>query len=412
VNSHPDLDKKFSPTSFIWGKISTVTPNINPDVIIPELGESWSEPQFGLVKTSDTENMGTSVFFIGGGYSSDNSSGKAVIAVDVFTGAVVRKFTLISADTLDLTQTTDAPMQYSIPSAVKLIDENDNGFIDKVYVGDLGGQIWRIGQVTVDKDGNSLSFPDCDENINSWTAQALFRAPTYMIDAKTYSRKFFSPPSVTFEHGYDLVFIGSGDRESACSTTTGADRIYCIKDIHGTNILTEPNLVDVTNPAAAKPNLSYTNRDVDSNGEYDQGWYIRLVNQAGTAVGEKVLAKSTVFYKTLYISTFTPNNNPCLPGGFGNLYALDYLTGAAVLFEGGDLDGDGMPDLTRSIMIGGGIPSKPVMVLTESSQKLLISVGSTNPEINSKSLDAGVVTIDPLTLARNFYYLYWRQLFN
>jgi hypothetical protein len=96
----------------------------------------------------------------------------------------------------------------------------------------------------------------------------------------------------------------------------------------------------------------------------------------------------------------------------GRLYALNYLTGSAVLFVGGDLDGDGKPDLTRSMVVGGGIPSKPVMVLTKSSQKLLISVGSTNPEVNSRSLDAGVVTIDPLTLNRNFYYIYWRQLFN
>ena len=412
VNSNTDLDKMFSPTPFIWGKIAAVTTLINPDVIIPELGESWSEPQFGLVKTSDIDNTGTAVFFIGGGYSSDSTSGKAVIAVDVFTGSVVRKFTLVSADTLDVTQTADTSMQYSIPAAVKLIDENDNGFVDKIYVGDLGGQIWRIGQVTADKDGNALSFPDCDENINNWTGHVLFSAPTYVLDAVTYSRKFFSPPSVTFEHGYDLVFIGSGDLESACSTTTAADRIYCIKDTHGTASLTETNLVDVSDPAAPKPELIYTSRDVDSNGELDQGWYIRLVNQVGVAVGEKVLTKSTVFYKTLYIPTFTPNDNPCLPGGLGRLYALNYLTGSAVLFVGGDLDGDGKPDLTRSMVVGGGIPSKPVMVLTKSSQKLLISVGSTNPEVNSRSLDAGVVTIDPLTLTRNFYYIYWRQLFN
>jgi hypothetical protein len=61
---------------------------VAPDVVIPELGQSWSEPQFGVVKTSAADTVGTSVFFIGAGYSSDHSSGKAILAINVFTGAV------------------------------------------------------------------------------------------------------------------------------------------------------------------------------------------------------------------------------------------------------------------------------------------------------------------------------------
>ncbi|MEE9566915.1 MAG: PilC/PilY family type IV pilus protein, partial [Desulfobacteria bacterium] len=45
-----------------------------------ELGETWSEPQFGVVETT-ADSDGVDVFFIGGGYSSDNTAGKAVFAV-------------------------------------------------------------------------------------------------------------------------------------------------------------------------------------------------------------------------------------------------------------------------------------------------------------------------------------------
>jgi Tfp pilus tip-associated adhesin PilY1 len=267
--------------------------------------------------------------------------------------------------------------------------------------------------VSVDSDGiTALSFPDCNENINSWTGQILFSASTYVVDLVTYTRKFFYPPSVTLEHGYDLIFIGTGDREAACDTNTGADRIYAMKDTHGSTILTETDLVDVTDPLATAPNLDHAYTDVDLNGRYDQGWYIRLVDGNGAAVGEKVLAKSTVFYKTLYIATFTPNSHPCLPGGEGKLYALHYKTGQAVLFLGSDIDGDGNPDLTRSVTIGGGIPSKPVMVITKTSRTLLISIGSTMPEATSEILDAGVVSIDPLGPTKNFFYIWWRQLFS
>ena len=203
--------------------------------------------------------------------------------------------------------------------------------------------MWRIGQFTTDSIGDPLVFPHSDENINSWTAQIVFKAPTYVVDSVTYTRKFYYPPSVTLEQGYDLVFAGTGDRDDACDRTS-LDRFYVIKDNHSTNTFYETDLVDVTNPAVPVPDLDDTNGDVDLNGTIDQGWYIQL------AGGEKVLAESTVFYKTLYMTTFTPNDDPCLPGGAGKLYALHYKTGAAVI----DFDGDGT--LEVSTILGGGIP--------------------------------------------------------
>jgi type IV pilus assembly protein PilY1 len=147
------------------------------------------------------------------------------------------------------------------------------------------------------------------------------------------------------------------------------------------------------------PNLDNENGDVDLNGNIDQGWFIQL------AAGEKVLAENTVFYKTAYMTTFTPNDDPCLPGGIGKIYALQYKTGAAVL----DFDNNGTPE--RSINIGGGIPSKVVTVITDSGGvKLFISVGSTNADANSEALDAGVVTVDPLVPKINFFYMSWREV--
>jgi Tfp pilus tip-associated adhesin PilY1 len=381
---------------FVWGKIISMT-STDPDVVIPELGQSWSEPEFGRVKTADNDTVGTPVCFIGGGYSDDNSAGKALVAVNVLTGAVVKKIT--------------TGMNYSVASTVKVVDEDGNGFVDKIYVGDLGGQMWRFGQVTTDSAGNPLSFPDCNENIQTWVGQILFTAPTYVVESTTYTRKFFYPPSVTLEKGYDLIFMGTGDRENACDTTVGTDRVYAIKDVHGSTPFTEADLVDVTDPAAAVPNLNHTNGDVNLDGNYDQGWFIRFVDDLGAAEGEKVLARGVVFYKTYYITTFTPNDNPCVPGGNAKLYALDYLTGAAVIAFT-DTDGDGVDDLSRSVLIGGGIPSKPVTVITATNTKLFISVGSTNPNAASQSVGAGIITLDPLYPPRNFFYLWWRQIFN
>lgn len=356
--------------------------NAAPTAVIPELGESWSEPQFRFVKTSDSDyDEGIPVFFIGGGYSADNSAGKAVLAINVFTGAVVRKF---KNDGVNITG-----MNYSFASSACVIPSDDKGFADKVYVGDLGGQMWRFGRFT-DSEGNPLDFPNNDKNIMNWTGHIIF------VSDSAHGRKFYYQPSVTLEKGYDLVFMGTGDREAACGGTS-ADRIYCVKDTHAQTILEESNLVDLTDPAATPPDLNSETGDVDGNSRVDQGWYIRL------ATGEKVLSQGTVFYKTYYVTSFTPNDEPCLPGGVGKLYALNYKTGAAVLSFGGE-------ELTRSVEIGGGIPSKPVMVITLTGQKLYISVGSTNPDVDSEEVSAGIVAIDPLAPQINFFYLWWREL--
>ena len=352
-----------------------------PTTVIAELGETWSEPQFGVVKTTDEDTTGTPVFFIGGGYSSDNSSGKAVVAVDVLTGTVVKKFT--------------TGMNYSFPSDVLVVDENDNGFADKVYVGDLGGQMWRFASF-VDSIGNSLAFPNCNENIHSWTGQVFFKTDD------NNSRKFFYPPSVTLEKGYDMVFMGTGDRENACCNNSdnacsfiGPDIIAAAKEIHSlTTIVGEIHLVDATEPIVTSSNLST-----------DKGWYIRLVDDSGNAVGEKVLSEGTVFYKTFYITTFTPNSDPSVPGGDAKLYALSYLTGTAVL----DFDDDS--NLDRNSLIGEGIPSEPVTLITRTGTKLLISMGSTDPATGNPSLGAGVKNIDPLKPPINCFYRFWREIF-
>ena len=380
-----DITNPDSP-QYLW-RIDNVTSTIipAPTTIISDLGQSWSEPQFGLVKTSSTDTVGTPVLFIGAGYSSNNSSGKAILAIKILTGEVLKTFK---------NDTNITAMNYSIASNVLVVDANDNGFIDKVYVGDLGSQLWRLGKFS-NSSGVALNFPDCDENINNWEAQIVF------VSDSSHVRKFYYPPSLTLEKGYDLLFVGTGDRENACSTST-TDRFYCIRDKHASSTYYENDLVDMTNPLSTQPSLDNLSSDVNNDGRADQGWFIQL------AAGEKVLAENTVFYKTVYLTTFTPNPVPCVPGGDGRVYALQYKTSGNVL----DFDKDGTKD--RSTIIGGGIPSKTVIVITDTlvPAKMLISVGSTNPDPTSESFAAGVISIDPLTPDVNFIYRWWRELLN
>jgi len=237
-------------------------------------------------------------------------------------------------------------------------------------VGDLGGQMWRFGKST-DKDDNPLVFPATDENIKNWTDQA---AHILFLTDPAHERKFFYPPSVTLEWGYDLVFMGTGDREDPCNPIS-SDRIYSVKDTHDSTTLTESDLIDVTESTAMLPDLNI-----------HQGWYIRL------AKGEKVLSEGVVFLKTYYVTTF-------LPGQGGKLYALNYKTGEAV---------DGY---LRVIGEADGLLSKPVIVINKTDQKLLVSASRINPgEGGSESVGPGILAIESSAPSANFFYLWWREL--
>jgi type IV pilus assembly protein PilY1 len=363
---------------------------------IAELGETWSDPQFGFVKTTAFPD-GIDVVFLGGGYSEDNTKGKTILAINAATGGIVKEFTI--AD--------DTDMIYSIPSKIFALDRDYNGSTDKLYVGDMGGQIWRIGNF------DAASFPDSpdgdeDADIDKWEIHKLFTArcnetdcedtvdndiDTLTDDADT--SKFFYPPTVTLEKGYDTVFIGSGDRDDACNRDT-YDALYAIKDKQEEISLALGDLVnaDTTAVGYATPDLAGS----------DNGWYLLM------EPGEKALAESVVFNKTLYATTFLPNDDPCVPGGYAKLYALDYLTGSSKF----DLNGDDTVDAAdASTVIGGGIPSKPVVIISSTGvAKLLISTSSTNPDEDSEITSAGVTTTELEFPDINFFLKWWKEIFD
>lgn len=321
-----------------------------PDQVISQLGESWSVPRFGKVKTAVDDAVGTPVMIIGGGYSSTNATGKAVLAINVLTGATVRIFENASASIIG--------MNYSIPSTVRVLDTDHNGFIDKLYVGDMGGQIWRIGGLT-DAFGTPLAFPAVNENILDWQGYKLFSTAA--------GRKFFYPPSVTLEEGYDQVYIGSGDRENPCDTNT-QDEVYVIKDDHSIPAAwTISDLYDINSPPA----------DTTT----PKGWFQSL------SLGEKVLDETLVFAGVLYFTTFTPNDDVCVPGGAAKFYTPE-----------------------GSFVIGGGIPSRPVLVLRDDTAAILVSVGSTNPDDDSPVTTAGTVKPTNLPNAVKLLPIWWKEM--
>lgn len=368
-----------------------------------ELGQSWSEPEIARVIIGGAVKY---VFFIGGGYdtlnedvaprtSTDPMKGRAVFAVDVLTGSKLWEYSYTTSVTND-TDSTKTDMTYSIPSSVSVIDSNGNSYADRLYVGDTGGQMWRF-----DIGNNSTS---------NWTGKIIFKSNPGG-DSST-GRKIFYPPDYVQEIGYDVLYFGTGDREHPRNTDF-VDRLYAIKDNNNiTSALTESSLVDVTEDRLQESAVTSEISTVLNSLSTNSGWYIKLNQNSG----EKVLSPASVFAKVAYYTTFSPNTevvlDPCLPNrGTARVYAVDYLTGEAVFNynttnDSGystetnsralGKDGEILKRSDRFQVIGSGIPSGVVIIISQSGESALIGVG-------------GGLDIPPVELGKTAIRLYWRE---
>jgi type IV pilus assembly protein PilY1 len=313
-----------------------------------ELGQTWSTPQIGKIQHGGSEKW---VAFIGGGYdvnqdndpvSANDTKGRAVYVVDILTGSLVWSYSYAN----------NAEMKYSIPSDIARVDTDGNGKIDRFYVGDTGGRIWRFDI------GNS--------DTSQWTVKNIFNSNPGVSD----KRKVFYPPDVSLEKdssgNYEMLYFGTGDREHP-KNVTRINRLYAVKDKNPSGTLTETDLVDVTGGTYDAATLSLLDQK--------QGWYIKL----DTNAGEKALATPVVFFGVAYYTTFTPSpeslTDICFLGeGTSRLYALRYTTGAAVFNLDGSLDGV-ISQSDRSTVIGTAVPSGVVITFIQGTATGYVGVG-------------------------------------
>ena len=101
-----------------------------------KMTESWSEAAIGVLD----ENNGTPVAFVGAGYDSgeNNNSGKAFFVIDMKNGQKHWEY-YADGDTDDRQY-----MNFSIAASATAVDIDSDGFTNRVYIGDIGGQLWKF----------------------------------------------------------------------------------------------------------------------------------------------------------------------------------------------------------------------------------------------------------------------------
>lgn len=442
-----------TPLSTMTSQTATVTPKLlwvieGGSGNFAQLGQTWSRPKVVRIRAKcnpssdcddgdistppELDSQSRMVLIFGGGYDtqqdSDNpgadSVGNAIYIVNPFTGERLWWVSGATGANLVLTK-----MKYSIPSEITALDTNGDKSVDRLYVGDTGGQVWRIDlgyQIGAAGDAGSSGYVFADIGCGSTSgAQRIHddNGDCPVTTTRQDLRKFFYPPDVAMvkdatysaSENYDLVAIGSGDREDPLDLLTTSpsvkeavhNRIYAFRDYDyktgkpvatvdrpfPPDVITEKDMYDATDNKLGTLSGAALQTEINNNVKNKKGWYFdlmeaseeTLVNGLTTKwVGEKVLAKPVIYNSTLFFTTFIPANDTtathtCKANeGEGRYYEVNYLNAAPI----GNLSGDSTPD--RYGFAGGGIPSEVIIVIREGGVTGLVGTSG-----GAKQVDAG-----------------------
>ena len=269
------------------------------ELTAPTMGETWSVPAIGKVTKGGLPAWAA---FMGSGYDNESTDPAAVLgnvfyAVDLNDGSIFWTFTSDDVDTADAARTnaTFANIQNTMPGSPALMDMNRDGFVERVYIGDLDGRVWKV-----DLSPEFQSAAD-------WSARLLYTDPdNYPIITKPALWQ-----STSSQLPDPRVYFGTGGDDAAPNLA-----IYSLVGlIDGSSSATVEWFMGVPDASGIRPD----DKDVGDLG-----------------IGEKVWADPKIVDYTIYFSTLTgsiESVDPCSNlGGAGKLYArfLVSIAGSAV----------------------------------------------------------------------------------
>ena len=349
------------------------------------LGLTFSRPVLGNIKVNTSSSKRVMIF--GGGYDTALDSSFGTSAANPNLGNMI-----YIADPLDgsLIFSIGGPgsgadieianMVHSFPSRVTLLDSDGDGLQDRIYIGDTGGQVWRV-------DLGADVNPAAAAPEGSTIVGRLASISTQGTAAN--ERRFFEPPSVVqvldtlyaeaANNEYDYVLIGTGNRSNPLNAVT-QDRFYAFRD-YTTNKMIDANADNIAddyprsggtpiNHTTAGDLVDVTSSVLDENSstvDASFGWFYDFYTANGNTAGEKVLSAPLTLAGTVLFTTYAPdaNNNvdACaanIGGGFA--YNFDILSTRATL----DWNTTGLDEVAdRKQALGGGIPSDVVPIFTK-----------------------------------------------
>ena len=363
------------------------------------LGQAWSQAYLANVKVGREKK--TALIFSGGNdtkfdYGISGGYDENSVKENTMQADLADDIYIVNAKTgeriwsmRESMQNTD--VKHAIPAAPRVLDTNNNGYIDRMYFSDTGGNVWRLNLY---------------EDLSDPTKSSLIKLAELSEDGEN-ARKFYNEPDIArLTHNGQTIFtvsIGSGLRPhpinkkindymfvlldkaplSEIDKTIKPFKQWPIKINKLANVEIETSIQEGTGKVSKTlkhSDFKKGEKTVKQITESDKfGWYVQFSDP-----GEKVLASSITFEGSLVFTTLVPAAitsgeliNACeSPGTQGRIYAMNILTGEASL----DLNRDGSKDDNDvfNIIAASEIPGKPQRIFN----KLDCSSGSCKHEVD------------------------------
>ncbi len=282
------------------------------------------------------------VVIMSGGYDSAHKTGNSIYMVNAEDGTNIKSYT---------------SMDKSAPAPPYAVDINFDGFIDRIYLGDLAGNMYR--------------FSVHDNNTVNWFDSKLFDSPSPKLGL-IYTQ---AVGSFDAENNF-WIYFGTGDKSDP-TAANAQENFFAIK---------EGCPYDESSCTSHIYSFNDLGNYTSASGEVTdkEGWYINMTGQ-----GEKILSPPTVFGGVVYFTSYTPSQSPdpCEAGGSSTLYAVGYTSGAGKLSDG-----------SRTLSLGDGMASAPIISISrdsstaELSGSVFVTCGvlknpNVNPNIDSSLVD-------------------------
>ncbi|WP_313240443.1 pilus assembly protein [Stutzerimonas kunmingensis] len=358
-----------------------------------DLGYSFAQPEIVRLHTGEWAVLQ------GNGYDSANDKA-ALLIIDIANGDLIKKITV--PDVVEEKITLPNGL-----SSVRGADNNGDGLVDYAYAGDLQGNVWRFDLVKptnssklVTQDGQIISdpfdrrLPDIKSTTHADFKLAYGGNPLFTAkDGATEGRQAITiQPSLVrhpSSHGY-LVLVGTGkyfEHSDANVDTSRAMTLYGIWDrktkrqptdaytlragdrnrLLAQSFTSQSNGVQYTNDenqvlstrdirllSSEPPKWYKDTEDFEASPDYDnplhndnnvQKWGWSLDMAVGNKLeGEMIINNMTVSGSILFLSSLTPNQDPCQAGADTWLYAVDAYSGGRTRFNVIDLNADQIVD--------------------------------------------------------------------
>ena len=322
-----------------------------------KLGQTWSSPR--VVRVKGHSKLYT-VF--GAGYDicedteprdcSGAATGRGIFVLDAAEGNQLRY--------IDFGSSAGRVAADLVP-----IDTDNDGYSDVIYAADTSGNVWRVN---LTKTGGAQTQAD-------WTVTHVATVGDWSLvnGANVNPRKFLYSPDVVRFANFNIVLIGSGNREKPLDSSASAktkNRFYGFWDEFGVTsgfvTINDRNDCDAAGDTVLSSSscqlMNTTTTTLDYSSVFNsiltrpRGWVIDLDDTTSAGPNEQVVTTPATIGGFVNFSTFqAKNKDKCSSLGTARGYAACFL-------HGGVTCDTTIPEgaVRSETFVGGGLAPSPV----------------------------------------------------